>query len=95
MIKLYYSEDGNLYYSRDWPEAPRVMASIYADEAAMNTFKRKMDFLMKNPVPVINHDKAVLAIVSQFGQLVKGEFYEIFTDFTIKSVDGKYTCEIL
>lgn len=92
-VKLFYTEEGQLLYSRHWPEVPEIQASIYKDAAMMNDFENKMKILLRYPVPVTNPDKAFLLIVEK-EPLERGNFYEIETDFEIHHNDNGYTCEL-
>jgi hypothetical protein len=94
-MRLLYTEEGQLLYSRDWPEIPEIESSIYQDQMAMNAYNDKMKVLMKSPCPVINTDKAFIEIILQCGELQRGRFYDITNDFKIISGDIGYKCEVL
>jgi hypothetical protein len=93
-LKLYYTKEGQLLYSRNWPEVPEVKASIYQDTAAMNRFNMDMEVLLRHPVHVSNFEETLTEIVWQCGRINRGNFYELSNDFKIHSNESSYTCEV-
>lgn len=96
-MKLYYSEDGKLLYSRIWPDVPEVKSSIYQDVAAMNLYNRELKFLTDpvRRVEVVNHDHAMCCIILANDTPIEREnFYDIKEDAKIFTKNGRYYCEI-
>lgn len=92
MIKLYYTEDKKLLYSRNWPEVPPVQASIYKETFMMNEFNRQMDFHIRHGVEVTNADDTKGEIVWSGHRIEPGKFYEIPCEVIITSSN---TCEVI
>lgn len=91
MTKLYYTEDGKLLYSNNWPEIPQVQASAYKDMILMAKYEREMKFMLDHPVIVTNPDVAFGEIVWGGNRIERERFYEI--DMPVK-ITGPNTCEI-
>lgn len=92
MIKLYYTEDEKLLYSRNWPEVPPVQASIYRDEAMYREFKNQMAFLLRYPIEVTNDDAVKAEIVWADNPIEPGRFYEVEGQVRITSQNS---CEVI
>lgn len=93
-IKLLYTEDGRLLWSKFFPEVPPVMASCNADTLAMNRFNREMKEAVRLAVPVMNPDKAFMNIVFN-ERLKRDKVYTIQCDYKVHSGDDGYQIEII
>ena len=92
-IKLLYTEDGRLLFSKFFPEAPPVMASIYADTLAMNKFNREMKEAVRLAIPVLNPDKAFEKIVFN-ERLERDKIYTITCDYETVYQESGYKIRI-
>ena len=88
-IKILYTEDGKLLWSKFFPEVPPIKASIYADEVAMNDFNTKMKDAVKSAIPILNPQKAFEKIAFK-EPVERYRIYEIECDYIVRT-----TIEIL
>lgn len=86
-LKILYTEEGYLLYSKFWPEVPAVQASANAEAIQYNTYQRKLADAIRQAVHVFNRDRCFLEIIWQVGELHRDEFYEI--EVETKFTDGK------
>lgn len=89
MIKLYYTEDGKLLYSNNWPEIPPVQASANKDMILMAKYEREMKFMLDHPVVVTNPNDAFGEIVWAGNRIERERFYEV--DMPVK-ITGPNSC---
>ena len=75
-IKVFYSEECKLLYARNWPVVPQVMASIYVDQLAMNTYERQLKETFKYAIEVANKDE-VMAMIAFSQPIERDKFYEL------------------
>jgi len=79
-IKLLYTDDGRLLFSKTFPDVPEIYASANQDMIAMARFEMKMKEALYYAIPVLNPDKAFEKIA--FNEpLERDKIYEIKCEY--------------
>lgn len=92
-IKLLYTDQGELLFSKSWPDVPEIQASANKDALLMSNYHLQMEHALRYAVPVINKDKAFEKIAFDH-PLERDVVYEIECEYKVHSEDG-YKIEIL
>lgn len=93
-IKLLYTEDGRMLYSRFFPEVPVIQASANADMLKMARYEREMKEAVRQAIPVENPEHAKAYIAFSY-PIEKGNVYEIECEYMFKSSPGGHSIRII